>query len=171
MLPTKQEWRVKEKASTPVLTASNDDMDLLNDDESPLIKDGSPPLIDMDINMVFMLPAEFRGAEEVAQMCLGPKEVMFEKPKELNQHLKPLYIQGHIDGRSIARMLVDGGAAINLISYSIFKKIGREDDELMKTNLMLNGVAGNPMEARGIVSMELTIGSKSLAITFFIVEV
>jgi hypothetical protein len=171
MLPTKQEWRVKEKASTPVLTASNDDMDLLNDDESPLIKDGSPPLIDMDINMVFMLPAEFRGAEEVAQMCLGPKEVMFEKPKELNQHLKPLYIQGHIDGRSITRMLVDGGAAINLISYSIFKKIGREDDELMKTNLMLNGVAGNPMEARGIVSMELTIGSKSLAITFFIVEV
>jgi hypothetical protein len=27
------------------------------------------------------------------------------------------------------------------------------------------------MEARGIISMELTIGSKSLATTFFIVEV
>jgi hypothetical protein len=42
-----------------------------------MIKNGSPLLIDMDINMVFTLPAEFRGAEEeVAQMCLGPKEAM-----------------------------------------------------------------------------------------------
>jgi hypothetical protein len=62
---------------------SNDDMDLLDDDESPLIKDRSPPLIDMDINMVFTLPTEFRGVEEeVAQICLSPKEVMFKKPQE-----------------------------------------------------------------------------------------
>jgi hypothetical protein len=39
------------------------------------------------------------------------------------------------------------------------------------TNLMLNDVGGNPMEARGLVSMELTVGSKSLATAFFIVEV
>jgi hypothetical protein len=37
-------------------------------------------------------------------------------------------------------MLVDGGAAVNLMQYSIFKKLGCEDDELMKTNLTLNGV-------------------------------
>jgi hypothetical protein len=60
----KQEWRVKDKANIPAPTTSNDDMDLLDDDESPLIKNGSPPPIGMDINMVFMLPAEFRGAEE-----------------------------------------------------------------------------------------------------------
>jgi hypothetical protein len=52
-------------------------MDLLDDDESLFIKDGSPPPTDMDINMVFMLPAEFNGAEEeVTQMCLSPKEVL-----------------------------------------------------------------------------------------------
>jgi hypothetical protein len=43
--------------------------------------------------MVFTLPAEFKGAkEEVAQMCLGPKEAMFEKPEESSEHLKPFYI-------------------------------------------------------------------------------
>jgi hypothetical protein len=73
-------------------------------------------------------------------MCLGPKEVMFEKPEESSQHMKPLCIRGHIDGKLIFGMLVNGGAAVNLMSYSIFKKLGREDDELMKTNLMLNGV-------------------------------
>jgi hypothetical protein len=68
-------------------------------------------------------------------------------------------------------MLVDDGVAINLMSYSVFKKLGREDDEVMKTNLTLNGVGGNPMEVRGVVSMELTVGSKSLATAFFIVKV
>jgi hypothetical protein len=61
MIPTKQEWRVKKKTSTPALTASDDDMDLQDDDESPLIKDGSPLPTGTDINMLFTLPAEFRG--------------------------------------------------------------------------------------------------------------
>jgi hypothetical protein len=83
MIPTKQEWRVKEKTSTPALTTSDDDMDLLDDDESPLIKDESPPSTGMDVNMVFTLPAEFRGIdEEIAQQCLGPKEAIFEMPEE-----------------------------------------------------------------------------------------
>jgi hypothetical protein len=120
----------------------------------------------MDINMVFTLPAEFRGdEEEVTQMCLSPKEVMFEKSEESSQHLKPLYVQGHIDGKPISRML------INMMSYSIFKKLGREDDELVKTNLTLNGVGSNLMEARGVVSMELTVGSKPLATALFVVDV
>jgi hypothetical protein len=89
----KQEWRVKEKTSTLALTASDDDMDLLDDDESPLIKDGSPPPASMDINMLFTLSTEFKGVkEEISQMCLGPKEAMFEKPKESSQYFKPLYI-------------------------------------------------------------------------------
>jgi hypothetical protein len=96
---TKQEWRVKEKVDAPAPTTSDDDMVLLDDNEAPLIKDGSPPPTGMDINMVFTLPTEFRGIEkEVAQMCLSPKEAVFEKPKESSQHLKSLYIQGHIHG-------------------------------------------------------------------------
>jgi hypothetical protein len=95
----------------------------------------------MDINMVFMLLAEFRGVkEEVAQMCLSPKEAMFNKLKESSQHLKPLYVRSHIDGKSISRMLINGDATVNLMSYSIFKKLGREDDELVKTILTLNSV-------------------------------
>jgi hypothetical protein len=57
VIPMKQEWRVKEKVDTLAPTTSNDDMDLLDDDEAPLTKDGSPPPTGMDINMVFMLPA------------------------------------------------------------------------------------------------------------------
>jgi hypothetical protein len=172
VIPMKQECRVKKKANTSAPMTSDDDMDLLDNDEALLIKDGSPPPTSMDINMVFTLSAEFKGTEvEVAQMCLHPKEVVFNKHEESNQHLKSLYIQGHIDGKPISRMLIDGGTAINLMLYSVFKKLGREDNELVKTNLMLNGVGGNPMEARGVISMELTTRRKSLVTAFFITEV
>jgi hypothetical protein len=105
MILTKQDWRVKEKANTPVNTTLNDDMALLDDDKALLINDGSSPPTSMNINMLFMLPIEF------------------EKPKESSQHLKPLYIWGHIDGKPISRMLIDGGAAVNLMSYVMFKKL------------------------------------------------
>jgi hypothetical protein len=68
-------------------------------------------------------------------------------------------------------MLIDGNATINLMLYSIFKKLGQEDDELVKTNQMLNDVGSNSMEARGIIYMELTVGRKSVATAFFIIEV
>jgi hypothetical protein len=84
-------------------------------------------------------------------MCLDPKEALFEKTEESSQHLKPLYVRGHIDGKPISKMLID--------------------DELVKTNLMLNDVGGNPMDVRGVVSMELTIGSKSLATAFLVIKV
>jgi hypothetical protein len=120
---------VKEKASTPALIASDDDMNPPYDDESSFISYRSPPPTCMDINMVFMLSAKFRDAEEeVAQMCLSPKEVMCEKPEESSQHLELFYIQGHIDGKQISRMHVDGGATVNLMSYTV------------KTNLTFNGV-------------------------------
>jgi hypothetical protein len=174
VIPTIQEWRMKEKVDTPAPKTSDDDMDLLDDNEAPLIKDGYPPLIGMDINMVFTLLAEFRGAEEeVAQICLSPKEAEFGKPEESSQHLKPLYIWGHINGNPISRMLVDGGAIINLMSYSVFKKLGREDDKLVKTNLALNGVWGNMMEARvsslwssPLLRCKVTIASFLAAIGF-----
>jgi hypothetical protein len=69
VIPTKQEWRVKEKVDTPAPTTSDDDMNLLDDDDAPLIKDGSPPPTGMDISMVFTLPAEFRGVSSPRRSC------------------------------------------------------------------------------------------------------
>jgi hypothetical protein len=78
----KQEWRVKEKASTPTPMTSNGDMDLLDDDETLLIKDRSPPPTRMDINMVFTLPTEFMGAEdEVSQIFLAPRRLCLRSLK------------------------------------------------------------------------------------------
>jgi hypothetical protein len=80
-------------------------------------------------------------------------------------------MKGHINGKPIYQMLVDGGAIANLMSYSLFKKLGGSDEELIKTNMSIIGVGGGePMGAKGVISMELTMGSKTLAMTFFVTE-
>ncbi len=142
-------------------------------EEQSVAKDESSPKEDMDVNMVCMFPMEFCAMDEaeVVQISLGPKDAVFEKPGESNRHMKPLYLEGHIDRKSVSRMLVDGGAAVNLMTYSLFKKLGRGDNELKKTNMILNGFNGEPMEAKGIFSVELTVGNKTLPTAFFIVDV
>jgi hypothetical protein len=66
----------------------------------------------MDINVItFSADCTIVGVDEpvVAQFDFGPKEATFTKPKESINHLKSLFVRGHIDGISIAKMLVDGG--------------------------------------------------------------
>ena len=88
------------------------------------------------------------------------------------KHLKPLYVRGHINGAPVSRMLVDGGAVVNLMPYSVFKKLKLEDDDLLKTNMVLNGFKGKEqVEAKGVLSLELTVGSKTLATAFFVADV
>ena len=87
-------------------------------------------------------------------------------------HLKPLFIKGHINGSPVARMLFDGGAVVNLMPYSVFKKLGLRDEELIKNNMVLHGFEGKETtEAKGVMYVELTVGSKTLATAFFVAEV
>jgi len=86
--------------------------------------------------------------------------------------LKALYLRGHINGKPVSHMLVDSGAIVNLMPYSLYKKLGGTDEELIKTNMTVSGIGGgDPIGAKGVASMELTIGSKMIATAFFVSEV
>jgi hypothetical protein len=83
-----------------------------------------------------------------------------------------LHIKGHINGAPFHGMLVDSGAIVNVMPYSLYKKLGGTDDELVKTNMTITDVGGGtPIPTRGIANMELTIGNKTLATAFFVVDV
>jgi hypothetical protein len=68
-------------------------------------------------------------------------------------------------------MLTDGGASINILSLSLFKKLGHIEGELKCTNLSLSGFAGDPTKVKGIICKELTVGSKTMPMTFVVVDV
>jgi hypothetical protein len=78
--------------------------------------------------------------EEVSQLALGAQDTTFKKLVESEDHLKPLYIRGHLNDMAVARMLVDGGAIVNVMPYSTFKKFGKTDAILVKMNMTLTGI-------------------------------
>jgi len=47
---------------------------------------------------------------------------MFERPNHQTQHhLKPLFIQAKINDVGVNKVLVDGGAAVNLLPHFLLK--------------------------------------------------
>jgi hypothetical protein len=126
----------------------------------------------MDINMVFTIPVEFHApTEDVVELTLGVERAMFEKLENPGAHMKPLFIRGHLDGRLIGQMLIDGGASINILPLLSFKKLGHVEGDLKCTNLSLGGFAGDPTEAKGIIYKEVIVGSKIVPMAFFVVDV
>jgi hypothetical protein len=67
-------------------------------------------------------------------------------------------------------MLVDGGASVNILPLSLFKKLGHVEGDLKCTNLSLSGFAGDPTKAKGIICKELMVGRKIVPTTFFVVD-
>jgi hypothetical protein len=58
------------------------------------------------------------------------------------------------------------------MSYSLYRKLGKQDDELIKTNMTLSNVGtDSSIKAKGVTSVELTIGTKTLAAAFFVANV
>jgi hypothetical protein len=126
----------------------------------------------VDTNMVFHLPDEFALPElEVVQLVLGTERAVFVKHEKLGHHMKLLYVKGHLDGTPINQMLVDESACVNIMPSTMFEKLGHKESELKKTNMTLNGFAREVNEANDIISKELTVGSKTIRTTFFVVDV
>jgi len=144
-------------------------------DEEMVDYEPSPPHAEM--NTIF-LSADYyvigQGEDEVAaaELAFGIEDAVFKKPVTPVRHLKPLHVKGHINGTPVRHMLVDSGAIVNLMPYSLFKKLGCKDEELIRTNMTITGVGGGaPIPSRGIANVELTVGSKTLATAFFVADV
>jgi hypothetical protein len=110
-------------------------------------------------NMVFVLPPKFYTPDRK------------EKPREKNyKHMKALYLKGYINGHLVNKMLVDTGAAVNMMPYSVLQRLGRYAVDLIKTNIMLSDFNGQASEAQGVLNVDLTVGSKTVLTSFFIVS-
>jgi hypothetical protein len=142
--------------------------------------DGEDDKPQANINMVVFLPKEFMDPidsdvsdEELgmAQLTLEPKQAIFEKPEDgKRQHLKALFLKGFVNRKPITRMLLDGGVAVNLMSYTMLRKIGKFDEDLTQTDMMLVDFEGNVSPAQGAICAGLTISSKTLSTAFFVIK-
>jgi hypothetical protein len=104
----------------------------------------------------------------MAQLVLA-KQATFDKPAK-NRHMRPLHLKGYINGKPLTKMFVNGGAAVNVMPYTTFRKLGMGPSDLTPTSIILNDFAGNPSDTKGCVHVDLMIGSKTLLTTFLVIE-
>ena len=58
------------------------------------------------------------------------------------------------------------------MTYSLYKKLGKQEDELVKPNMTLSGVGtDSSIKTKEVTFVELTMGTKTLDVAFFIADV
>jgi hypothetical protein len=138
--------------------------------------------------MVYFLPNEFMApANQVAQeetsldinddeqlgglmaQLVLAKQATFDKPTK-NRHMRPLYLKGYVNGKPLTKMFVDGGAAVNVMPYTTFRKLGMGPGDLTPTSIILNDFDRNPSDTKGCVHVDLMMGFKTLLMTFFVIK-
>ncbi|GKV20231.1 hypothetical protein SLEP1_g30388 [Rubroshorea leprosula] len=106
---------------------------------------------------VIEIPAKEDGGMDLAD------KIIFQKPEErMAKRIRPLYIHAHLDGIPINRVLVDNGAAVNVLPTCILHKIGKSLGDLMETEVTISDFTGGVNRSRGILPVELTIGNRTL---------
>ena len=70
--------------------------------------------------------------------------------------MKALFPKGHVDGKPVTKLLVDGGATVNLMLYAMLRKFGKSEEDLAKTDMMLKDFEGNVSPVLGALCVDLT---------------
>ncbi|KAH7860748.1 hypothetical protein Vadar_017615 [Vaccinium darrowii] len=135
-------------------------------DTIPVLKAYTPEVSDSQIPSIVVMkdePTAYRPSPVAS--------VLFEKPDPLmTQHLRPLYVQGHLDGIPVNRILVDNGSAANLMPRFMLVKLGKGDQDLLPSSASISDFAGGITTAQGIIIMNLQVGTKTLTTPFFVVN-
>jgi hypothetical protein len=143
----------------------------------------SDPSLDIVCNVVSVLQVEYYVPSEVNEVesdfteemaihkplcyyvmnngCVEDQHAVFERLEILMMHhLKPLFIQAKINGVGVNKVLVDGGATVNLIPQSFLRKIGLVDSNLKPHNIVLTNYEGTTGNSLGAVEVDLIVGSE-----------
>jgi hypothetical protein len=75
-----------------------------------------------------------------------------------------------MNGHLVNKMLVDTGAAVNTRPYSVLHQLGHSTKDLIKTNIALSDFNGQASEAQDVLNVDLTVGSKTVPTSFFIIN-
>ena len=93
---------------------------------------------------------DFDGSEyeEIVAKLTVVHQAIFDKPVK-HRHLKALYVKGFVDGKPMSKMLVDGGASVNLMPNTTFRKLGKGPGDLIETYMMLKDFGVMRLRAGG----------------------
>ena len=87
----------------------------------------------------------------------------------MKNYLKPLFIRARVESMGINKVLVDGGAAVNLMPQFILKRICMFDTDIKPHNMVLSNYEGKIGHTLGVVQVDLTVGSITRPTMFMVI--
>ncbi|KAM1515975.1 hypothetical protein ACFX10_015024 [Malus domestica] len=115
--------------------------------------------------------AESAEASKGGPLRIYTDEMVFSRPNSsLANHLKPIYVTAHLEGVPFKRILIDGGAAVNVLLAKQMKKMGRGTEDLIPTDLTVSSFSGAITKTHGILPLEVDLRSKKIMLAFFMVD-
>lgn len=166
----------------------NHDKDMMTED----FDSDSNTSLDIACNVVSVLPREYDQVMEVEE----PKDVaememtrhkpvyyyimnngyveeqntFFERLDEsMKSHLKPLFIKGKIENVGVNKILVDGGATINLMLHYMLKRFGKDDTDTRPHNMVLSNCEGKVRIIIGVIQIDLIVDTITRSTMFMVI--
>lgn len=167
---------------------SDHDEDMMIDD----FDSDSDASLDIACNVVSVLPREYdqvmevEDPEDMAEMqmekhklvcyyimnngCVEEQNTFFERPDEsMKIHLKPLFIIGRVGNVGVNKILVDGGAAVNLMPHYILRRFGKDETDTKPHNMVLSNYERKVGTTMGVIQVDLTVGTITNPIMFMVI--
>nr|KYP36595.1 hypothetical protein KK1_042270 [Cajanus cajan] len=86
----------------------------------------------------------------------------------MKDHLKPLLLILMIEGVEVNKVMVDGGAAINILPQTMLKRFGKTLVDLKPHNILISDYPGKSSQPEEMILLDIQIGSVKRT-TMFIV--
>ncbi|XP_050914661.1 uncharacterized protein LOC127129548 [Lathyrus oleraceus] len=98
------------------------------------------------------------------------QNAFFKRPdKAMRTHLKPFFIRGKVENMGINKILVDGGAEMNLMLNFMLQKVGKFDTDLKPHNMVLSNYEGKIGSTLGVIQVDLTIETITRSTMFMVI--
>lgn len=186
---------IKQGTTIPPNPAKEKGKDVVEDEDEDMLEDfddseGEELNI---ICIVSILPAEFDRISEVTEseedyyvddepddnpLCyyvmqrgsVEDERAIFQRPTEqMKSHLKPLFVWARVEEKGVNKVLVDGGAAINLMPGFMLKKLGKTEADLISHDMVLSDYEGKTGSSLEAIMLNITVGTVARSTLFIVV--
>ena len=99
------------------------------------------------------------------------QKVILEKPTvEITRQIRTLYVRTHFKGKSVSKVLVNNGLAVNVMPLRMLRALGRGVGDLIETKVSILAFTREISKTLGSLLIDIIVGSKTSLSAFFVVN-
>ncbi|CAL9011614.1 unnamed protein product, partial [Prunus brigantina] len=86
------------------------------------------------------------------------------------RHLKPLYISAHVEGVPMSKVFVDCGATVNILPYSLMRKLDKSREDLIPSDVVMSSFVGDKSKTIGVLPLKIIVAHQTRVAASYVVE-